>query len=133
MQVHTGIYLEFPAATNRSSLVEKWELPKEVEVHDSRPGNSTTIKRDPGMQSHGPMSVTFADDSSQTIAQYLDTNLGSKVTFVARKDSAAVGATNYEWTGTFIIQGGGFDAEQGGPARFTVAFPIDGAATGASS
>lgn len=133
MDVHTGIYLEFPAATDRSALVEKWELPKEVEVHESRPGNSTTVKRDPGLQSHGPLSVTFADDTSQTIAQYLDTNLGSKITFVARKDSAAKGATNMEWTGSMIIQGGGFEAGQGDPARFTVAFPIDGAATGATA
>jgi hypothetical protein len=131
MQVHTGIYVELPAATNRSALIEKWEAPKEVEIHDSRPGNSTTIKRDPGMQSHGPVTLTIADDASQTMTQYLNDNLGSKVSILLRKNSAVKGATNMEWTGSVIIQGAGFEAGQGDPARFTVALPVDGALTGA--
>jgi hypothetical protein len=130
MDVHTGIYVEFPTSTNRSALIEKWEAPKEVEIHDSRPGDSTTVKRDPGMQSHGPVTLTIADDASQTMAQYLETNLGTKVNILLRKDSSAKGAGNMEWVGSVIVQSAGVEAGQGEPARYTVALPVDGALTG---
>lgn len=133
MDVKTGIYVELPTGTDRSAYIEKWEAPREVEVHDSRPGNSTTVKRDPGMQSHGPVTLTIADDSSQTMMQYLSSNLGTKKNILLRQDSAAKGSTNIEFTGSVIIQGAGFEAGQGDPARFTVSLPVDGALTGATS
>ncbi len=129
--VFTGIYLELPTSTDRSGLVTKWSLPKDVEILESRPGNSTTVKRDPGLQSHGPLSIEFDDDASQTFLQYIDGALGTKVAFLVRKDSAAKGAGNMEWTGTCIIAELPGDAGQGEKANYTVAFAIDGAAAGA--
>jgi len=133
MDVRTGIYCELPTGTDRSGLVEKWELAKEAEVHDSRPGNSTTVKRDVGMQNHGPLTLTVADDTSQTFLEYLDGALGTKVAFLVRGDSAAKGVGNMEWTGSCIVASVPADAGQGDPLRYTVSFPIDGAATGATA
>jgi len=117
---------------DRSSFCESWEPSWELEIQESRPFNSNFVKKDAGLENHS-FTATFVDDTSYTLVQALDALVGTKAAFELRYDDAAVGATNPKWTGSCVVPRTTPPATQGGAARFSVTFQVDGAATMATA
>ncbi|MHC4067859.1 MAG: hypothetical protein ACYSUI_25605 [Planctomycetota bacterium] len=115
-------------SVDRSAFCESWEPSWDLEIQESRTFDSNFVKKDAGLENHS-FSVTFVDDTSYTIVQALDAIAGTKVAFELRYDDAAVGATNPKWTGNCVIPRAAPPATQGGIARFSVTFQVDGQAT----
>lgn len=119
-------------STDYSAYVESWEPSWDLEIQEWRPFNSDYVKKEAGLENHS-FNVTFVDDTSYTITNWLHTDVGTKVAFELRYDDAAVSGSNPKWTGSCIVPPGAPPATQGELARFTVTFQVDGQATYATS
>lgn len=91
-------------------------------------------KKTPGMGSYS-LTLTFnMDYDTGAIEEQLWNLLGTKTTWLARKDTAAVGPSNPEWTGTVLINAHTpFDTEVGGVTQPQLSFPGDGQPSRATS
>lgn len=125
--VRIAVY-EMPIGTDRSAFVESVEPSWDMDVQESRPFTSGSVKKDPGLYNNS-YQVTFVDDASATIAQYLFGARGTKVTFLMKWDEAAVSPTNPKFTGTAVVPPTVPPIRQGDLRRFTVTFQVDGDVT----
>jgi len=122
----------FLIGSDRSAYTESIEPSWDLDIQESRPFNSTSVKKDPGLYNNS-FTWTVVDDASRTITQYLDSVKGTKVAFEIRHSDDAVSATNPKWTGNVIVPPTMGAVTQGDVNRFTVNFEVDGAVTMATS
>ncbi|TFE42502.1 hypothetical protein E3E14_25295 [Streptomyces sp. ICN441] len=121
--------------TDLSEYARKIELSTEVEDKDVTTYASLGWKEVRGGLKSGELGLEFLQDVAATeIDSIMWPLLGTVVPFVARLDSAAVGTSNPQYSGSVLINGWNpLEGSVGDEASVSVSYPTSGAITRATS
>ncbi|MFE7791317.1 hypothetical protein [Streptomyces sp. NPDC057460] len=121
--------------TDLTSYTRKAELTVEVEDKEVTTYASLGWKEVLGGLKSGELSLEFLQDVAATkIDSIMWPLLGTVVPFVVRLDSAAVGTSNPQWTGSVLINGWNpIEGSVGDEASVSVGYPTSGAVARATT